>query len=136
MASLSDFDQLLFEDNETNRNRMMEAIHFFDEVCNSRYFANATMVLFLNKKDLFEDKIKYVSIGDVDVFRDEFLGPTDYESGIEFLKDKFLDRKASRHDQEVYTHITCALDSHNFRLVFACCKDLIFRVCYFSNGFL
>uniref|UniRef100_A0A914KQJ4 G-protein alpha subunit n=1 Tax=Meloidogyne incognita TaxID=6306 RepID=A0A914KQJ4_MELIC len=40
----------------------MEAIELFHNVANSMYFARSTMILFLNKKDLFEEKIKKLSL--------------------------------------------------------------------------
>jgi len=91
VASLSEYDQRLFEDDETNR--MVEAINLFDEICNSRWFVNTSMILFLNKKDLFKDKIKLVSIGSVNVFTEEYKGKSnDYDEGIRFFLDQFLKR--------------------------------------------
>jgi GTPase SAR1 family protein len=60
VAAISEYDQVLYEDNR--QNRMDEAISLFDEICNSRWFEDTSMILFLNKKDLFEKKIKKVSI--------------------------------------------------------------------------
>lgn len=56
VAALSEYDQALFEDASTNR--MMEAITLFKEICNNKYFANSSMLLFLNKKDLFAEKVR------------------------------------------------------------------------------
>jgi len=30
----------------------------FDSICNNKWFTDTSMILFLNKKDLFEEKIK------------------------------------------------------------------------------
>jgi len=46
----------LFEDQDTNR--MDEALNLFDEICNSRWFKKTSMILMLNKRDLFAEKIK------------------------------------------------------------------------------
>eukprot|EP01083_Nonionella_stella_P109923 321172_1 len=56
VASLSCYDQNLYEENELNA--MDEALELFNIVANSRYFHHASMILFLNKSDLFEEKIK------------------------------------------------------------------------------
>lgn len=56
VAALSEYDQVLFEDASTNR--MIEAITLFKEICNNKFFANSSMLLFLNKKDLFADKVR------------------------------------------------------------------------------
>lgn len=55
VAALSEFDQVLYED-ET-QNRMCEALDLFKQICNSKWFADTSMILFLNKKDLFEAKL-------------------------------------------------------------------------------
>ena len=38
-------------------NRMIESMKLFDSICNSKWFVDTSIILFLNKKDLFEDKI-------------------------------------------------------------------------------
>src|SRR4051794_10860416 len=43
--------QVLYEDE--NMNRMVEALNLFEEICNSRWFHKTSMILFLNKRDLF-----------------------------------------------------------------------------------
>lgn len=40
------------------QNRMHESLHLFNSICNHRYFAATSIVLFLNKKDVFSEKIK------------------------------------------------------------------------------
>jgi guanine nucleotide-binding protein G(i) subunit alpha len=60
VASLSEYDQVLFED--ASINRMREAVNLFAEICNSKYFEHSSMILFLNKKDLFEKKIKSIDL--------------------------------------------------------------------------
>jgi len=42
----------------TVQNRMMESMHLFDSICNNKWFTDTSIILFLNKKDLFEEKIK------------------------------------------------------------------------------
>lgn len=41
---------------------MHESLHLFNSICNHRFFAATSIVLFLNKKDLFEEKIKKVHL--------------------------------------------------------------------------
>ena len=54
VAAISEYDQVLFEDK--SQNRMIEAIALFREVCNLKWFRKTAMILFLNKRDLFEAK--------------------------------------------------------------------------------
>lgn len=36
---------------------MIESMKLFDSICNSKWFVETSIILFLNKKDLFEEKI-------------------------------------------------------------------------------
>jgi len=38
-------------------NRMIESMKLFDSICNNKWFVDTSIILFLNKKDLFEEKI-------------------------------------------------------------------------------
>ena len=38
---------------------MMESMKLFDSICNNKWFVDTSIILFLNKKDLFEDKIHH-----------------------------------------------------------------------------
>lgn len=53
---LSGYDLVLAEDEEMNR--MIESMKLFDSICNSKWFVDTSIILFLNKKDLFEEKIR------------------------------------------------------------------------------
>lgn len=46
------FDQVLYEDSSSNR--MDEAVTLFKQICNHDSFKKTSMILFLNKRDLFE----------------------------------------------------------------------------------
>lgn len=127
VAALSEYDQMLFEDSNTNR--MVEAVDLFNEICNNRYFTKSNMILFLNKKDLFEEKIQHVHIGDQTDFKDfpvEF-GHTDYYNvGVKYFLEKFT-MVNTNPDRVIYNHVTCATDSKNVEVVFNACKDIILR---------
>ena len=55
-AAMSAYDQVLYEDETTNR--MHESMKLFDSICNNKWFTDTSIILFLNKKDLFESKIE------------------------------------------------------------------------------
>jgi hypothetical protein len=127
VAALSEYDQVLFED--SSMNRMTEAVELFEEICNNRYFTNSSMILFLNKKDLFEEKIKTVHIGDQENFRDfpATFGQGDYyDRGVEYFLNKFLVVNQNP-ERVIYNHVTCATDSKNVKVVFNATKDIIMR---------
>jgi signal recognition particle receptor subunit beta len=72
VAALSEYDQTLAEAKRTNR--MVEALELFRSVCNNRAFANTSIMLFLNKKDVFAEKILYSDIQAQKPFS-EYAGP-------------------------------------------------------------
>ena len=39
------------------QNRMQESLKLFDSICNNKWFTDTSIILFLNKKDLFEAKL-------------------------------------------------------------------------------
>ena len=55
MAAISEYDQCLVEDETVNR--LEEALTLFDSICNSKWFVKTSVILFLNKKDLFQSKL-------------------------------------------------------------------------------
>ena len=57
VASLSEFDQVLYEDE--NKNRLDEALELFAQISNSKWFTDSSLILFLNMKDLFEKKVTW-----------------------------------------------------------------------------
>jgi len=133
VAALSEYDQNLYEDASTNR--MIEAIQLFDEITNNRFFTSSAMILFLNKKDLFEEKINAVDPKSVEVFKDFPGGIGDYDKGVEYFLGKFLEVNR-QPDKQVYHHVTCATDSENVSVVFQACKDIILKQNIKGSGFM
>eukprot|EP00586_Coscinodiscus_wailesii_P020092 CAMPEP_0172495108 /NCGR_PEP_ID=MMETSP1066-20121228/64143_1 /TAXON_ID=671091 /ORGANISM="Coscinodiscus wailesii, Strain CCMP2513" /LENGTH=336 /DNA_ID=CAMNT_0013266581 /DNA_START=124 /DNA_END=1135 /DNA_ORIENTATION=- len=100
VAALSEFDQVLFEDAGTNR--MVEAIDLFSDICNNRFFTDSSMILFLNKRDLFEEKIQHVDIAASEPFSDfqGKLGSSEYyDLGIAYFLKKFTEVNKNENKQ-------------------------------------
>lgn len=76
LVALSEYDQLLFEDETVNR--MQEAFSLFDSICNSQWFIKTSIILFLNMIDLFQEKLPISPI------RDYF---SDYEGNKQVTDD-------------------------------------------------
>jgi len=120
---LSEYDLMLFEDETMNR--MEETLVIFDEICNSRWFRETSIILFLNKRDLFEEKIKRVPLTVCPVFKD-YTGPSNYEAGCRLIEQSFQDKNRDQ-DKQIYVHITCATDKTNVTAVFEAVKDIVIR---------
>lgn len=56
VVNLDGYNKVLYEDESFNR--MQEDLDLFEEICNSDFFLDAKMFLFLNKKDLFRTAIE------------------------------------------------------------------------------
>mmetsp|Transcript_7302 Transcript_7302/g.11108 ORF Transcript_7302/g.11108 Transcript_7302/m.11108 type:complete len:359 (-) Transcript_7302:319-1395(-) len=120
VCAISAYDQVLFEDGETNR--IVEAINLFDEIISSRWFETASTILFLNKRDIFQEKIKITPITVSPPFA-EYTGGNTYDETTLFIQDVFEERNTK--DRPLYTHVTCATDRSNVNFVFNSVKTTI-----------
>jgi len=127
-VALSEYDLRLYEDDQTNR--MHESLKLFKEICNSKWFTDTSMILFLNKKDLFEKKIQRI---DLKVTFPEYGGGCNYENALTFIKDKFLAQNENPK-KHIYTHPTCATDTTNIQVVFNAVKDIILHKVLDDSG--
>jgi len=120
---LSEYDLTLFED--PNVNRMIETLMLFEEICNSPWFSKTSMILFLNKRDLFKDKIVKVPLSACPALA-EYKGPNTYDAGIQAIEQVFK-AKNKNPQKAIYTHVTCATDTGNVAAVFHAVKDILIR---------
>ena len=113
--------QVLMEDRQTNR--LSESLNIFETIVNNRVFSNVSIILFLNKTDLLEDKVKQVSIKD---YFQEFSGdPTSLADVQRFLVECFRKKRREQLQKPLYHHFTTAINTENIRLVFRDVKDTI-----------
>lgn len=132
VTALSEYDQRLFEEHDVNR--MAESIDLFEQIVNEQAFTQSAMILFLNKSDLYDEKIKHVSIKDVPEFSDYSGPPNDRDKGIDYFVNKFMERNSTH--QEVFRQITCATDKDSINVVFNACKAVIIRHTLEDTGFV
>eukprot|EP00761_Pharyngomonas_kirbyi_P008312 gb/GECH01008323.1/.p1 GENE.gb/GECH01008323.1/~~gb/GECH01008323.1/.p1 ORF type:complete len:356 (+),score=72.59 gb/GECH01008323.1/:1-1068(+) len=118
VTALSEYDQKLYEDNNTNR--MHESLLLFDEICNCKYFRDTPIIIFYNKMDLFEEKIQSV---DLNTCFPDYEGGCDTQNALEYIKKKFRtsDKNPSR---ELYEHTTTATNTENIEVVFNTVKGI------------
>uniref|UniRef100_UPI00398EA10A guanine nucleotide-binding protein G(t) subunit alpha-3-like n=1 Tax=Pristiophorus japonicus TaxID=55135 RepID=UPI00398EA10A len=121
-AALSAYNMVLVEDEEVNR--MHESLHLFNSICNHRYFSTTSIVLFLNKKDLFEEKVKKVHLR---ICFPEYNGLNTFEDAGNYIKTQYLDLNLRQDIKEIYSHMTCATDTQNVKFVFDAVTDIIIK---------
>ncbi|XP_042697458.2 guanine nucleotide-binding protein subunit alpha-15 isoform X3 [Chrysemys picta bellii] len=137
LASLSEYDQCLEENSEENR--MRESLALFRTILELPWFQSASVILFLNKTDLLEDKITH---SDLAAYFPSFPGPKrDAEAAKKFILEMYVDtykRCSAVHcdagqrpsmmaskSRCLYRHYTCATDTQNIRKVFKDVRDVV-----------
>ncbi|KAM4532239.1 guanine nucleotide-binding protein G(q) subunit alpha-like [Fundulus diaphanus] len=120
LVALSEYDQVLAE--STHENRMEESRALFKTITEYEWFNDSSFILFLNKIDLFEEKIKYSHL--VSYFPD-YKGPEeDAKEAEKFILDMFLN---CNENKNIYHHFTCATDTKNIENVFKDVKHHIMQ---------
>ncbi|KAJ3436710.1 guanine nucleotide-binding protein g(o) subunit alpha [Anaeramoeba flamelloides] len=130
VASLSAYDQVLAE--EITVNRMAESLMLFSDIINSRWFNKIPAILFLNKYDLFEKKLKHSKLKKT--FPD-YDGGKDVDEGKVYIKNQFLS-KNKENTKEIYTHYTTAIDPDNFQKVFESVNEILLKKSIKSIGWV
>jgi len=133
-VGISAFDQTLYEDNVTNR--LHEALKLFHEICKSKWFSNTLMILFLNKEDIFRQKL--ADGKSIKVAFPDYDGPNDFESSVSFLEKTFTDMidPTTGQPKAIYTHVTCATNTENVRIVFYAVRDFIINRALQGSGLI
>ena len=134
----------MYEDETANA--MDDSLTLFDEICNSRWFLATALILFLNKKDLFADRIQKVPLN---VCFESYEGDNSYDDSmsfvlttlvfcllsclasrmsmvclaIEFIKGEFESRNKNPREKQIYTHVCLAV------YVFCVCLFVCVCVC-------
>ncbi|GAA5944647.1 hypothetical protein JCM10213_008097 [Rhodosporidiobolus nylandii] len=128
-VALSEYDQVLLE--EAGQNRMNESLVLFESVINSRWFLRTSIILFLNKIDLFKAKLPKVPL---DRYFPEYTGGPDVNKGAKYILWRFT--QLNRAQLSIYPHLTQATDTSNIRLVFAAVKETILSNALRDSGIL
>jgi len=137
LVAISEYDQLLFEDETVNR--MQEALTLFDSICNSRWFIKTSIILFLNKIDRFKEKLpvspmqnyfpdydgKHALINPDSARTNTSQGGADYAAACDYILNRFVSLNQAETKQ-IYTHFTCATDTTQIRFVMGAVNGKLF----------
>ncbi|EGG17968.1 G-protein subunit alpha 9 [Cavenderia fasciculata] len=110
-VALGDYNMNLVEDGATNR--MEDSLKLWKEIIGNPYFKGTSFVLFLNKNDLFREKVVKDSLAN---YFPDYSGGLDYERGLEFIRGKYLQMVPP--SMTVVAHVTTATDTENISVVF------------------
>ncbi|KAI9304471.1 G protein alpha subunit [Cunninghamella echinulata] len=126
-VALSEYDQVLLE--ESRQNRMMESLVLFESVINSRWFLRTSIILFLNKIDVFKSKLAKVPL---ERYFPDYGGGQDANKAAKYVLWRFS--QTNRAKLNIYPHVTQATDTSNIRLVFKAIKDTILQNALKDSG--
>lgn len=103
---------------------MREAMTLFDTIANSSWFQKSAVILFLNKIDLFREKVESGQAPIVEYFPDFTGAPRDVKAGQEYFAKSFqglLDQPG----KELYVHFTNATDTDLLSKTMSSVQDMI-----------
>ncbi|KAG8901681.1 Guanine nucleotide-binding protein alpha-2 subunit [Tulasnella sp. 403] len=90
-VALSEYDQVLLEEKE--QNRMAESLVLFESVINSRWFLRTSIILFLNKIDVFKAKLPKVPL---ERYFPEYTGGPDINKAAKYILWRFTQTNRAR----------------------------------------
>jgi GTPase SAR1 family protein len=128
VCALTEYNQVLRED--IKQNRLKESLNLFDIACNRRY-PDKPILLFLNKKDLFANKIKDT---DLKVCFPTYKGGCDYDAALEYIKWKFMNVRKDKSKQ-IYVMETTATDTKNMEFIIKSMVDIVEKQNLAQSGF-
>lgn len=140
VTACSSYNMVLRED--PNMNRLRESLDLFKSIWNNRWLRTISIILFLNKQDILEEKIKagrskletyFPDYAEYQTPPDAVHDAADHNEVVRakyFIRDKFLRISTETGDGKhfCYPHFTCAVDTENIRRVFNDCRDIIQRM--------
>eukprot|EP01097_Dermamoeba_algensis_P008066 TRINITY_DN5241_c0_g1_i1.p1 TRINITY_DN5241_c0_g1~~TRINITY_DN5241_c0_g1_i1.p1 ORF type:complete len:347 (-),score=67.47 TRINITY_DN5241_c0_g1_i1:582-1622(-) len=128
-VSLAEYNQKLREAEETNR--MEESLRLFAGTTNSPWFWKIPIILFFNKSDVFNDKLKTVPLK---TCFPQYTGPNEFLPAAEYIREQFLALNEAPH--QIHPHFTTAIDPENVRVIFLGVKETILKISLESSNLL
>lgn len=105
---------------------MREAFGLFEAIANSRWFERSAMILFLNKIDLFREKIELGTAPISSYFEDYRGAPQDVDAGQAYFAAKFREL-VRQPGKETYVHYTNATDTDLLKKTMQSVQDMIIQ---------
>lgn len=144
LVSLSGYDQTLVEDRQVNQ--MQDAMTVWQSICSSSWFERTSLILLLNKEDIFIQKFSHSNIRR---FFPDFAGDEGtYADGEKYFKERFAHlhkrgvqvlqdtagapnrpklpaRSDATGPRRLYTHFTTATDTNLIRNVMRAVNETV-----------
>eukprot|EP00485_Elphidium_margaritaceum_P001572 CAMPEP_0202688084 /NCGR_PEP_ID=MMETSP1385-20130828/3624_1 /ASSEMBLY_ACC=CAM_ASM_000861 /TAXON_ID=933848 /ORGANISM="Elphidium margaritaceum" /LENGTH=401 /DNA_ID=CAMNT_0049342969 /DNA_START=42 /DNA_END=1247 /DNA_ORIENTATION=- len=123
ISSLSCYDEVLDENN--NINSMTDQLELFEEIVNNPLLLQTSMILFLNKSDLFRQKFceKRVPLQECERFAEFPENVWDYKQATDFITAEF--ERCDKRMKRIFIHVTMATDKNNIQKVFGDVQEMV-----------
>ena len=132
ISALSDYDQW-DHDYEVPVNKLSLSLEVFSRICATPQFAKAALLLFLNKLDIFEEKVARRRFADS---HKSYSGSQDSDAVKKHIRKLFSNvAEEGGHLERLYAHFTNATDTENVSHVFDASLDLIIEENMKGSGF-
>jgi len=115
VVAIDQYNQKMFEDK--TKNRITDSLELFEAIASNKFFKDKDIVLFLNRSDLFKQKISHVPLSVCDEFLDYKGKEGDWEEAFQEIKKKFLERNTNKA-RHVKVHLTCTIDTEQVKVIF------------------
>uniref|UniRef100_UPI00029DD25A G protein alpha subunit n=1 Tax=Entamoeba histolytica TaxID=5759 RepID=UPI00029DD25A len=138
VTSLAEYDMKLYEDGNTSR--LTESIAVFKDIMTNEFLKGAVKLIFLNKMDLFEEKLTKVPLNTI---FPEYTGGDNAVMGAQYIQQLFTGKLQTEEmnisgadgtaniegavNEKVYTNPTNATDGSNIKRVFMLAVDVIMK---------
>ncbi len=119
-VDLSQYDELILE--ESNQNRIMESLVFFNSVVNSRWFFRASIILLFCNVGHFKEKLRSKPLSN---YFPDYSGGNDVSRASKYLLWRF--NQVNRAHLNLYPHLCEPSDDSNMRLVWSAVKETILQ---------
>ena len=129
VIGLTEYNQVLLEDPSVNR--LQESIVLFDSVVNSRWFLRSSIIFFMNKTDLFKERLRRFPL---EKYFTDYASGNDPGKAAKYILLQFSE--VNRQKLKIYPHYTNATDTSQIKVVFTAIKDTLVQNFLKGNGLL
>eukprot|EP01126_Amoeba_proteus_P032367 TRINITY_DN3157_c0_g1_i11.p1 TRINITY_DN3157_c0_g1~~TRINITY_DN3157_c0_g1_i11.p1 ORF type:complete len:146 (+),score=27.12 TRINITY_DN3157_c0_g1_i11:966-1403(+) len=136
--ALDEYDRALEEDEAENR--LVESLKLWKRITSLEQFSEIPFILFMNKRDIFEEKIKSFPLKEVFDDYEQFLTDNpqtaslnDTDRGTKYIEMQFQKHYSGKIS--FYSYATCALDTNNCVKVFDAVRDSVLAKAFGRMGF-
>lgn len=128
LSAINEYDMKLEEDDNTNR--LIESLKLWKALTSTEFFKPIPFMLFLNKSDLFREKVERIPLKTVFpeyekyIERPEVKDKNNFEQGCAFFEKQY---KSQFGGSTFNTHITCAIDTESCKKVWGDIREILLR---------